>query len=130
MPSTQTTIFPCELFHAAPGPGLLGLSAALGRKDPTSWIDALPPQELSSVDPEVAFKVLNRFISAELKYESFDSAEPTALERLEVEVINWCVSIHLGIVSLCLEDQSASYSGFTPQDSRLRESCQQDRAAS
>ncbi len=67
-----------------------GFQLPFGRKDPTSWIDALPPQELSSVDPEVAFKVLNRFISAELKYESFDSAEPTALERLEVEVIN-CV---------------------------------------
>lgn len=64
--------------------------APFGRKDPASWIDALPPQELSSVDPEVASKVLSRFISAELKYEGFDSAEPVASERLEVEVIN-CV---------------------------------------
>jgi transcription initiation factor TFIID subunit 8 len=41
-------------------------------------------------------KVLSRFISAELKYEGFDSAEPVALERLEVEVINCVFSIHLG----------------------------------
>lgn len=69
-----------------------------GRKDPASWIDALPPQELSSVDPEVASKVLSRFISAELKYEGFDSAEPVAVERLEVEVINCVFPIHLGAV--------------------------------
>jgi len=68
--------------------------APFGRKDPTSWIDALPPQELSSVDPEVASKVLSRFISAELKYEGFESAEPVALERLEIEVINFIQDLH------------------------------------
>ncbi|KAI9448259.1 hypothetical protein H4582DRAFT_2068782 [Lactarius indigo] len=65
-----------------------------GRKDPASWIEALPPQELSSVDPEVASKVLSRFISAELKHEGFDSAEPVALERLEVEVISFIQDLH------------------------------------
>ncbi|KAH9007046.1 hypothetical protein EDB86DRAFT_3034882 [Lactarius hatsudake] len=65
-----------------------------GRKDPASWIDTLPPQELSSVDPEVASKVLSRFISAELKHEAFDSAEPVALKRLEDEVINFIQDLH------------------------------------
>jgi hypothetical protein len=59
-----------------------------GRKDPTSWIDALSPQELSGVDPETASRVMNRFISAELKHEGFDAAEPAALGRLEAEVVH------------------------------------------
>jgi hypothetical protein len=107
-----------------------GFQAPFGRKDPTSWIDALPPQELSSVDPEVASKVLSRFISAELKYEGFETAEPVAMERLEDEVINCMFFLHLGAISLCSEGQPPSYSGVTPQDPRLRESCKQDRAAS
>jgi hypothetical protein len=58
-----------------------------GRKEPSSWIDSLPPQERSSVDPEVASKTMNRFISIELKYEGFETAEPAALNRLEAEVV-------------------------------------------
>jgi transcription initiation factor TFIID subunit 8 len=59
-----------------------------GRKDPTSWIDALSPEELSAVDPEIASRAMNRSISAELKYEGFDTAEPAALGRLEAEVVH------------------------------------------
>ena len=59
-----------------------------GRKDPTSWIDALSPQELSAVDPEIASRAMNRAISAELKHEGFDAAEPPALSRLEAEVVH------------------------------------------
>ena len=59
-----------------------------GRKDPTSWIDALSPQELSAVDPEIASRAMNRSISAELKYEGFDAAEHAALSRLEDEVVH------------------------------------------
>ena len=85
-PSQQ---YPPVNYSARPqGLAYSAFQVPFGRKDPTSWIDSLPPQELSSVDPEVASKVLSRFISAELKYEAFDSAEPVALERLEVEVIN------------------------------------------
>jgi hypothetical protein len=127
----STQQYPAVNYSARPqGLAYSAFQAPFGRKDPTSWIDALPPQELSSVDPEVASKVLSRFISAELKYEGFDSAEPVALERLEVEVINCVFSIHLGTISLCLEGQLSSYSGVTPQDPRLRKSCKQDRTAS
>lgn len=59
-----------------------------GRKDPTSWIDALSPQELSAVDPEIASRAMNRSISAELRHEGFDAAEPAALSRLEAEVVH------------------------------------------
>ena len=94
--------YPAVNYSARPqGLAYSTFQAPFGRKDPTSWIDALPPQELSSVDSEVASKVLSRFISAELKYEGFDSAEPVALERLEVEVINCVFFIHLGTISLC-----------------------------
>jgi hypothetical protein len=126
-----TQQYPPVNYPARPqGLAYSAFQAPFGRKDPTSWIDALPPQELSSVDPEVASKVLSRFISAELKYEGFESAEPVALERLEIEVINCRFHIQLGVVSLSLEGQPSSYSGFTPQDPRLRKSCKQDRTAS
>ncbi|KAH9999383.1 hypothetical protein BJV77DRAFT_1064288 [Russula vinacea] len=65
-----------------------------GRKDPTSWIDALSPQELSAVDPEIASKAMNRFISAELKYEGFDAADPATLSRLEAEVVHFIQDLH------------------------------------
>ena len=65
-----------------------GFQAPYGRKDPTSWIDALSPQELSGVNPETASRVMHRFISAELKHEGFDAAEPVALDRLEAEVVH------------------------------------------
>lgn len=97
----STQQYPPVNYSARPqGLAYSTFQAPFGRKDPTSWIDALPPQELSSVDPEVASKVLSRFISAELKYEGFDSAEPVALERLEVEVINCMFPIYLGAASL------------------------------
>ena len=66
-----------------------------GRKDPTSWIDTLSPQELSAVDPEVASTAIKRFISAELKYEGFEAAEPAVLSRLEDEVVHCESHIHL-----------------------------------
>ncbi len=76
-----------------------------GRKDPTSWIDTLSPQELSAVDPEVASRAMNRFISAELKCEGFDSAEPAALSRLEDEVVHCGSHIYLTrLASLTLVD--------------------------
>ncbi|KAI0307381.1 hypothetical protein B0F90DRAFT_1946323, partial [Multifurca ochricompacta] len=37
---------------------------------------------------------MNHFISAELKYEGFDAAEPSALSRLEVEVVNFIQDLH------------------------------------
>jgi hypothetical protein len=70
-----------------------------GRKDPTSWIDALSPQELSAVDPEIASKAINRFISAELKYEGFDAADPAVLSRLEADVVHCGSHIHLTFFS-------------------------------
>jgi hypothetical protein len=121
----STQQYPSVNYSARPqGLAYSAFQVPFGRKDPTSWIDALPPQELSSVDPEIASKVLSRFISAELKYEGFDSAEPVAVERLEVEVINCVFPIHLRAVSLCSVGQPSSYSGITPQDPRLRKSCQ------
>lgn len=71
-----------------------------GRKDPTSWIDALSPQELSAVDPEIASRAMNRSISAELKYEGFDAAEPAALSRLEAEVVHCGSHIFLTLPSV------------------------------
>ncbi|KAI0284993.1 hypothetical protein BGY98DRAFT_910261 [Russula aff. rugulosa BPL654] len=65
-----------------------------GRKDPTSWIDALSPQELSAVDPEIASRAMNRSISAELRHEGFDAAEPAALSRLEAEVVHFIQDLH------------------------------------
>ena len=65
-----------------------GFQVPYGRKDPTSWIEALTPQELSGVSPETASRVMHRFISAELKHEGFDAAEPAALDRLEAEVVH------------------------------------------
>lgn len=65
-----------------------------GRKASSSWVDSLPPQDLSCVDPEIASKSMNRFISTELKYEGFDAAEPAALSRLEAEVVNCTFHIH------------------------------------
>ncbi|KAI0254334.1 hypothetical protein BJV78DRAFT_1187018 [Lactifluus subvellereus] len=65
-----------------------------GRKAPSSWVDSLPPQELSCVDPEIASKAMNRFISTEVKYEGFDAAEPAALSRLEAEVVNFIQDLH------------------------------------
>ncbi|KAI9507696.1 hypothetical protein F5148DRAFT_1276087 [Russula earlei] len=62
--------------------------------DSTSWIDVLSPQELSVVNPEVASKAMNRFISAELKLEGFDAAEPAALSRLEDEVVHFIQDLH------------------------------------
>lgn len=97
----STQQYPPVNYAARPqGLAYSAFQAPFGRKDPTSWLDALPPQELSSVDPEVASKVLSRFISAELKHEGFESAEPMALERLEVEVIDCRFFIHLGTISL------------------------------
>jgi transcription initiation factor TFIID subunit 8 len=81
-----------------------------GRKDPTSWIDALSPEELSAVDPEIASRAMNRCISAELKYEGFDAAEPAAIGRLEAEVVHcgshFCLT-HLTVptvIALVIQD--------------------------
>jgi transcription initiation factor TFIID subunit 8 len=76
-----------------------------GRKEPTSWIDTLSPQELSAVDPEIATRAMKRFISAELKYEGFDAAEPAVLSGLEDEVVHCGSHVHLTILTtakLCL----------------------------
>lgn len=127
----STQQYPPVNYPARPqGLAYSAFQAPFGRKDPTSWLDALPPQELSSVDPEVASKVLSRFISAELKYEGFESAEPVALERLEAEVIDCRFFIHLGAISPGSVAQSSSYSRVTSQDPRLRKSRKQDRTAS
>jgi len=103
------------------------------RKDPTSWIDALSPQELSAVDPEVASRAMNRFISSELKHEGFDAAEPATLSRLEADVVH-CGFLHLSELSRhshsCQKKPLPSHSGIAPQDSRLRESGQQDCSTS
>ncbi|KDQ64774.1 hypothetical protein JAAARDRAFT_28412 [Jaapia argillacea MUCL 33604] len=45
-----------------------------------------PPPDLSSVSTEVASHALQRQISAQLRAAGFDSAEPIALQRLELEV--------------------------------------------
>lgn len=82
-----------------------------GRKDPTSWLDALSPQELSSVDSEVASTAMSHFISAELKYEGFDAAEPATLSRLEAEVVH-CE------VPPPIESSRHSYCYQPPQSSR------------
>jgi hypothetical protein len=66
-----------------------------GRKESSSWVDSLPPQERSSVDPAIASKAMNRFILAELKYEGFDAAEPAALSRIEAEVVDCTFSYPL-----------------------------------
>ena len=58
------------------------------------------PRELSAVDPEIASKAMNRSISAELKYEGFDAAEPAALSRLEDEVVH-CKS-HISLTRLAI----------------------------
>ena len=79
-----------------------------GRKDPTSWIDALSPQELSGVNPEIASRAMHRFISAELKHEGFDAVEHAALGRLETEVV------HCALLAL-----SRLLAILTPFDARL-----------
>jgi len=78
--------------QAAVYPG--GFQVPYSRKDPTSWIDALSPQELSGVNPETASRVMHRFISAELKHEGFDAAEPVTLDRLEAEVVHFIQDLH------------------------------------
>ncbi len=89
-----------------------------GRKDPTSWIDALSPQELSAVDPGTASTAMNRFISAELKFEGFDAAEPAVLSRLEAEVVHCGSHIHLSrLAVLTAIHPCLSYSGLTPKHS-------------
>lgn len=80
-----------------------GFQVPYGRKDSTSWIDALSPQELSGVNPETASRVMHRFISAELMHEGFDAAEPATLDRLEVEVV------HCGLLVLWPLELSCSY---------------------
>ena len=79
-----------------------------GKKDPTSWIDDLSPQELSGVNPEIASRAMHRFISLELKHEGFNAAEPAALGRLEDEVV------HCGLLVL-----SRRLSILTSLDARL-----------
>ncbi len=86
-----------------------------GRKDPTSWIDTLSPQELSAVDPEIASRAMNRAISAELKHEGFDTAEPAALSRLEAEVVH-CGSHIFLTPPRCSHSHCLSYSRPAPQD--------------
>jgi transcription initiation factor TFIID subunit 8 len=91
----STQQFPSVNYSSQPqGLSYSAFQVPYGRKDPTSWIDSLSPQELSAVDPEIASKAMNRAISAELKHEGFDSAEPAALSRLEAEVVH-CRSPHL-----------------------------------
>ena len=79
-----------------------------GRKDPTCWIDALSPQELSVVNSEIAFRAMHRFISAELKHEGFDATEHAALGRLEAEVIHCALLVLLRLRAI-----------LTPFDSHL-----------
>ncbi|KAI0269205.1 hypothetical protein BC834DRAFT_865283 [Gloeopeniophorella convolvens] len=91
----STQHFPAAGYASqAPGASYPTFQAPFARKDPAAWIDALSPQELSSVDPEVASKTMQRFISAELKHEGFDAAEPVALSRLEAEVVNFIQDLH------------------------------------
>ena len=78
--------------------------APYSRKESSSWIDSLPPQERSSVDPEIASKAMSHFVSTELKYEGFDAAEPAALTRLEAEVVNCAFRIHAGPLAILKED--------------------------
>jgi transcription initiation factor TFIID subunit 8 len=94
--SQYSTQYPSVNYSSQPqGAVYSAFQVPYGRKDPTSWIDALSPQELSAVDPEIASKAMNRFISAELKYEGFDAAEPAVLSRLEAEVVHCGSHIHL-----------------------------------
>jgi hypothetical protein len=87
--STPTQQFPSVNYSPQPQGALYSaFQVPYGRNDPTSWIDTLSPQELSAVDPEIASRAMNRSISAELKYEGFDAAEPAALSRLEDEVVH------------------------------------------
>lgn len=84
-----TQQFPSVNYSSQPQGALYSaFQVPYGRKDPTSWIDTLSPQELSAVDPEIASKAMNRSISAELKHEGFDAAEPAVLSRLEAEVVH------------------------------------------
>lgn len=85
---------PVNYASQAQGAVFPGFQVPYSRKDPTSWIDALTPQELSGVSPETASRVMHRFISAELKHEGFDAAEPAALDRLEAE------AVHCGLLVL------------------------------
>ncbi|KAH9963142.1 hypothetical protein BC827DRAFT_1193626 [Russula dissimulans] len=88
--------YPAVNFASQPVQGAVypAFQVPYSRKDPTSWIDALPPQELSAVDPEVASRAINRFISSELKHEGFDTAEPATLSRLEAEVVHFIQDLH------------------------------------
>jgi transcription initiation factor TFIID subunit 8 len=91
--STQS--FPSANYASQPqGTVYPSFQVPYGRKDSTSWIDALTPQELSGVNPEIATRAMHRFISAELKHEGFNAADPAALDRLEAEVVH-CVLLVL-----------------------------------
>ncbi|KAF8505547.1 hypothetical protein F5888DRAFT_1798551 [Russula emetica] len=94
----STQQFPSVNYSSQPQGALYSaFQVPYGRKDPTSWIDTLSPQELSAVDPEIASRAMNRAISAELKYEGFDAAEPAALSRLEAEVVHFIQDLHRNI---------------------------------
>ena len=57
-----------------------------------------PPPDLTSVDPKVAFKAVERLLSSLLRDAGFDAAHPVALERLYVEVVS-CTSTLPWLVS-------------------------------
>ncbi|CAL1701677.1 unnamed protein product [Somion occarium] len=43
--------------------------------------------DLPAITPDIASRVLQRLISAELRHAGFDTAQPAAVERLELEVV-------------------------------------------
>lgn len=54
---------------------------------PVPDIQAPPPPDLTSVTSEVASRAMDRLLNSELRDASFDSAQSSAVKRLEIEVI-------------------------------------------
>src|SRR5258708_21398952 len=76
----STQQYPSVNYSSQPqGAAYSAFQVPYGRKDPTSWIHTLSPQDLSAVDPEVASTAMNRFISSELHYQGFDASKPALL---------------------------------------------------
>ncbi|TFY69450.1 hypothetical protein EVG20_g3164 [Dentipellis fragilis] len=70
-------------------------SAAQPPQTPQSSSDDVPPSpDPLNMTPEIASKTLQRFISAQVKDEGFDAAEPNALRQLELEVVAFVEELH------------------------------------
>ncbi|THH17607.1 hypothetical protein EW146_g3235 [Bondarzewia mesenterica] len=54
----------------------------------------LPPPAQSDVTPQVASKAMQRLMTAEMKNEGFDAAEPAAMKLLELEVVAFIEELH------------------------------------